>query len=250
MRIDLRGKVALVTGAGGGIGRQIALQLAEAGSDVALLGRTEGSLRESQQLIEETGVASQVLAIDVTDVEAVKTIAPLVERGVGPVDILVNNAGGARFVARMDELEERGWDKAFALNVRAPFSVARHLSSQLARDGRGSIINIGSTVGLSAHPGLSHYSTAKSAVVILTRNMASEWGSHGIRVNAVLPGLIQTDAWESFDGDELEGLREQEPLLQRWGTAEDVANATVFLASDAASYVTGASLLVDGGATA
>jgi NAD(P)-dependent dehydrogenase (short-subunit alcohol dehydrogenase family) len=249
MIIDLTGQSALITGAGGGIGRQLALDLADAGADVVLLGRHAPTLDETAQLVRAAGGRASLVVCDVTDAAQV-TAAAAAASSSGPVSILVNNAGGARFIAPMIDLQPAGWDKVFALNVRAPFLMAKALVPQMIECGGGAIVNIGSVVGEAGHEGLAHYSTAKAALVTLTKNMAREWGPHGIRANIVIPGVIETDAWDSFDASTMSSIKDLPLALARKGRPADVGPSVAFLASRLASHITGTCLVVDGGSLA
>ncbi|NKQ57226.1 SDR family oxidoreductase [Amycolatopsis sp. K13G38] len=248
----LAGCSALVTGASGDIGREIAVALAEAGADVGLVARRETALRETAETVRGLGRRAAVAVADVTDEDQVLAAVELVEKELDGIDVVVNNAGGARFLAPLLETERRGWDKTVALNLTAPYLVAKAAVPGMIRRGRGSVVNIGSLVGLRAQEGMAFYSAAKSGLLMLTRSMAKEWGPRGIRANAVVPGLIETEGWAAYEGqDAMAALKTDHVIpLGRWGRARDVAGPVVFLASEAAAYVTGAALTVDGGATA
>lgn len=247
----LDGRVALVTGASGGIGREIAIALAEAGAAVGLLARRAEALDETAEMIAATGGACAVAAADVTNAEAVREAVAVVSGRLGTIDLVVNNAGGARFAAPLLETNVRGWDSVQALNLTAPLLVAQATVPAMIERGAGSIVNIGSLVALQSQATLAHYGAAKSGLTSLTRTMAREWGGHGIRANCVIPGLVRTEAWDHYESDpEMDRLTGNEIPLGRWATPREIADPVVFLSSDAASYITGASLLVDGGSLA
>ncbi len=246
----LTGRVALITGAGKGIGASIATTFAEAGADVALTSRTADDLEAVAAAVRDHGRRALVLPGDVNDLEF---LARLVDRTVaelGGLDILVNNAGGS--VSRpflsttVDQLA-----KSFHFNVLVPFELSRLAVPHLLRRGDASILNIGSVVGELAVRGQFTHSLTKSAEGQLTRLMAAEL-SPRIRVNAVLPGAIETDAlrgWLERFGPEVREHMISQTAMRRNGLPQDIANAALFLVSDASSFVTGKLLMVDGAAS-
>lgn len=247
----LAGSVALVTGASGGIGREIAVALARAGADVGLVARGRNGLEETAVFVKEQGVRAAVAACDITDADQVHEAVAALTAELGDANLVVNNAGGARFVADLESMGIEGWDKTLNLNLRAPLVFAKAALPGLKRRGGGSVITIGSVVGDQALSGLSHYATSKSALVMLNRSMAREWGRFGIRCNLLVPGLVDSGVHEHFEDDEsMAALYRREIPLARWGRPEEIAAPVVFLASAAASYITGATLLVDGGIVA
>jgi len=250
-RFRLTGKVAIVTGAGKGIGAEIALAYADAGADVALLARTVADLEGIAKAVEERGRRALVVQTDVMDLEA---LPPAVERTVGElggVDILVNNAGGAVPAPFMDtRAEHMEW--AFHFNVSAPVELTRLVVPHMIARGGGAVLNIGSMAGAHASRGYIAYGTAKAAIAHATKLMASDLAPK-IRVNAILPGAVETWALNWFLGykeEQGEPVRDtmiERTLLQRNGEPADVAGAALFLVSEAASWVTGKLLEVDGG---
>jgi NAD(P)-dependent dehydrogenase (short-subunit alcohol dehydrogenase family) len=250
--LSLEGRIALVTGASGGIGRAIAVALAAEGADVIGMARTVEKLEATAAEVEALGRKAFVAPCDVTDGEAVVEAVRMSEQAVGPIDILVNNAGGARFMAPLLDVHERGWDKSIALNLKSPYLLAQAVGRGMVGRGRGSIVNIASYAGLRGLRSLSFYSASKAGLLMLTRAMAKEWGPAGVRVNAVAPGFVDTDAWDNYrDNPEMSSTMAKEDIpLGRWATPEEVARPVVFLASDAAAYITGETLVVDGGMTA
>jgi 7-alpha-hydroxysteroid dehydrogenase len=250
-RFRLTGKVAMVTGAGKGIGREIALAYADAGADVALLARTVSDLEEVATRIAERGRRALIVPTDVMDLAALE---PAVERTVselGGIDVLVNNAGGAVPAPFMDtRVEHLEW--AFHFNVSAPVELTRLCVPRLLERGGGAVLNIGSMAGAHASRGYIAYGTAKAAIAHATKLMASDLAPR-IRVNAILPGAVETWALNWFLGykeEQGEPVRDtmiERTLLERNGETADIAGAAVFLVSEASSWITGKLLEVDGG---
>jgi len=239
---DFTGRVAIVTGGGTGIGAATARLLAEHGADLVIASRTEAELEQVATSIRDTS-GRRCVAVR-TDVKQESDIVHLVERTMeefGQIDILVNNAGGTR-LGPLEELPTRGWDSIFELNVRGPFLCTREVGS-------GAIVNVSSGAGVTGVKGGAHYSAAKSGLQMFTRVTAAEWGQHGIRCNCVAVGLVGSEraiaAWEVAQLDH-ERIASQVPL-GRAGTPNEVAWPILFLASDAASYVSGQTFSVDGG---
>ncbi len=250
MNDSLEGHRALVTGASRGIGRDTALALAEAGAHVLLGVRSPETADPVMSEIHDAGGTSSVVRLDVSRLEEARAAIDAVARELGPIDILVNNAGGGIDAPAID-VTEADFDAVWALNVRSSFFLSQHIVRQMPSAG-GAIVNIASQAGLVALPGESSYCIAKAAVIHMTRCHAVEWGALGVRVNAVAPTFIETDGTADALGDQ--GFRadvvERIAALHRIGTPREVSAAVVFLASPAASLITGQTLAIDGGWTA
>jgi len=247
---DLTGKKAYVTGASRGIGRVIAVALAEAGADVALVARSADGLAETAEAIDAAGRKAIVIPADVTSYDAVAETASAAVDQLGEVDIVVNNAGGSNFMVPFRDLRLAGWDKLLQLNLSSAVYVCHAFAGHLLDRGRGSVINVASVAGVSGAPLMSPYGAAKAGLVSLTRTLAVEWGAAGVRVNALCPGWTATELNRTLWEDPLVGpATVAGSALQRWASAEEMAGPAVFLASDASSFMTGQLLIVDGGQT-
>ena len=248
---DLTGKTALVTGASRGIGRAIAVGLARAGADVALSARDEALLAEVRGEVEALGRRAVVLPADVTDADACAQLAADAIAGLGVLDVLVNNAGGSSYMGPFTELRFRGWEKVMRLNVDSIVHLTQAVGRHMLERRSGSVINVASVAGLKGTPELVPYGASKAAVISITKSLALEWGPSGVRVNALCPGWTRTDLNAPLWGDEaLAAQMVSTTGLKRWAEAEEMVGPTVFLASDASSFVTGQALAVDGGDTA
>lgn len=250
MSFDLTGKKALVTGASRGIGRGIAVAYAAAGADVALLARNADLLAEVAEEIEALGRRAVVATADVLDPEATRAATTQAIEALGGLDILVNNAGGNSFSIPVAQMRMSGWEKTLRLNLDSIVHITQESLPALG-DGGGSIINISSVAGLRGAPTMAHYGAAKAALISLTQSLAVETAWMGVRVNALVPGWVETDLTDFLRAsDEAERAALSRVPMQRWGRVEEIAEPAVFLASDAASFMTGQVLIVDGGLSA
>ncbi len=248
---DLTGKTAFVTGASRGIGRVIAVALAGAGADVALAARSEDGLKETAREVTARGRKAFVIPADLTGEEAVSGAVSEAISRLGHLDIVVNNAGGTNFMASFLDTRLPGWHKVIRLNLDSAVYVCHAVGSHLTERGTGSVINIASVAGLGGSPFLSSYGAAKAGLVSITKTLAVEWGSSGVRVNALCPGWTATDLNRNLWEDEQASKATIANVpMGRWARAEEMAGPAVFLASDASSYMTGQVLVVDGGQTA
>ena len=248
---SLEGKSALVTGASRGIGAAIATAFAEAGADVALAARSTSDIEQLAGKIEALGRRAIPITTDVTNPDDVRACVAKTIDGLGKIDTLVNNAGGTKFMAPLIDLRPDGWHKAIALNLDSVFMFCQEAGRHMVANGSGSVINMSSVAGVHGAPALSYYSAAKHAVVGLTKTLAIEWGDSGVRVNALCPGWVKTELNRPFWSDpETSASFVQNQPIKRWGEPEEIAAAAVWLASDAASYVTGPTIVIDGGALA
>lgn len=251
MSFDLDGKRALVTGASRGIGRAIAIAYAKAGADVAILARNAELLDGVAAEISALGRRAVVATADVLDAEATRSAVSGAIAELGGLEILVNNAGGNSFSIPVAQMRMSGWDKTMRLNLDSIMHITQESLPGLAESKNGSIINVSSVAGLRGAPTMAHYGAAKAALLSLTQTLAIETAWMGVRVNALVPGWIDTDLTDFLRAsDEAERGTLSRVPMQRWGRADEIAEPAVFLASDASSFMTGQSLIVDGGLSA
>jgi 3-oxoacyl-[acyl-carrier protein] reductase len=242
MKIDLAGRVALVTGSTRGIGREIAATLAQCGARVAVVGRDASRATDAAQTL---GGDARGYAADVTDTAQVTGLVESVERDFGSLDILVNNAGLTRDNILL-RLKDDDWDVVLAANLRAAFASTRAAARGMMKRRWGRIINIASIVGLIGNKGQSNYAASKAGLIGLTKSVAREFASRNILANVIAPGFIETDMTAAMTADARATLSAQIPL-ERLGTPKDVAGIAAFLASEHAAYITGQVFVVDGG---
>jgi gluconate 5-dehydrogenase len=248
---DLSGKTALVTGGGRGIGRHIAVGLAEAGADVVVSGRSQPHLDECADAVRRCGRRAWALAADLSKLDAISELVDRLLQETERLDILVNNAGRV-WAAPILEYPPEGWDRVFDLNVRGLFFLSQRVARHMALHGGGSIVHVSSISAFRGAPdeeqAVVAYNASKGAVVSLTIDMATKLAAQGIRVNGIAPGPFLTDMMNHLRHDP-ERMREYNRgiPLGRCGEEDDIKGAAVFLASDAARFVTGQTLAVDGG---
>ena len=242
--MNFNGKTALITGAGRGIGKTIAVKLAESGLDIAIADMNPVSddvLRE----IEEYGTKCLAFQLDVTDVESVDSVVKKIIDETGGIHILVNNAGITKDNLFM-RMKPEQWSQVIDVNLNGVFHVTKAVIRTMVKQHSGRIINISSVVGFSGNPGQVNYSSTKSGLIGFTKSLSREVGTRGITVNAVAPGFINTAMTQALNESQQQAILSQIPL-GRMGEAEDIANAVAFLASKEASYITGTVLHVNGG---
>jgi NAD(P)-dependent dehydrogenase (short-subunit alcohol dehydrogenase family) len=247
--LDLSDRVALVTGAGRGIGREAALRLAGHGAAVVALSRTGDELEQLAEEIVAGGAYCLPIVCDVTDPEQVEEALATVGEDLGTLHILVNNAGGARWLRAVEDLTPEAFLEGINLNLLAAHSTMRAAAPLLFQEpGRASVVNISSVAEASGLELMSYYSAAKFGLAGLTRAAAGEWGPRGVRVNCLGPGWTETELSSALRQDDDFFRKTLDRIsLKRWATPEEVADGIVYLASDASRYVTGTTLFVDGG---
>ena len=239
-------RVALVTGAGRGIGATIARTLAADNTDIAVVDYgEESSAAAALQAIAEAGAAVRYYRCDVSDFSAAKAVADSVAKDFGKIDILVNNAGvtADKLIMRMSEED---WDRVLSINLKGCFNMVKHVTPYMMRKRYGRIVSISSVVGLMGNAGQANYAASKAGIIGLTKTVAKEFGSRGITANAVAPGFIKTAMTDALTEEQKQAMYKMIPL-GRLGETQDIADAVKFLVSDAAAYVTGVVLKVDGG---
>jgi len=248
---SLDARTALVTGASRGIGREVARTFAAHGADVAIVARSAEPLESLAEEIRGMGRTCVVIVADVLQEDSAQRIADEALSGLGAIDILVNNAGGNSFMSPVVGMRPSGWRKTMTLNLDAIFALIQSVVPVMVEAKRGSIINVASVAGLRGAPLMSHYGAAKAALISLTQSLAVETAQSGVRVNALVPGWIDTELTDFLrQNDAAEnGVLARVPM-GRWGRAEEIAAGALFLASDASSFMTGQTLILDGGLSA
>lgn len=239
---NLKGKKVLVTGASGGIGKAIAIELSSNGADLCLTGRNKSELESLQKLI---GGNCQIIISDLSKSEGIDELANSAQEKMGQIDILINNAGITRDNLFM-RMSEEDWNEVINVNLNSIFKLTKHLIKGMIKRRYGRIINITSVIGVAGGAGQSNYSASKAGIIAMSKSLAQEVGSRSVTVNSIAPGFIETNMTAELSDD-----RKQEILnsisLGRLGKPDDIAGAVCFLASDKASYITGQTIHINGG---
>ena len=250
---SLERKIAIVTGGGVGIGRSIAVEFARAGADVVVASRKIENLEPVAAEIKQLGRRSFALAVDVRQEDAVKELVERTVKDLGRLDVMVNNAG-ASFRANPEDISPNGWNTVVGINLNGVFFGCKWAGRQMMAQGGGVIINVSSIAGVHGSSMMPHYGAAKAAVINFTRSLGMAWGRKNIRVNCIAPGPVETEGYMGV-------LTKQDPAVAkksydtvasrvgmgRWGKVEEIAYPCIFLASDASAFMTGATIIVDGG---
>jgi 3-oxoacyl-[acyl-carrier protein] reductase len=242
---QLNEKIAVVTGAGRGIGKAIALQFAREGADVVCLSRTAENAEAAAKEVRELGRKAWAFAVDVSSSEATQQAAANILKETGRVDILVNNAGVTRDDLLM-RMSDEAWDTVLDTNLKGAFTLCKAFSRPLMKQRSGCIINISSVIGLMGNAGQTNYAASKAGLIGLTKSIARELAARNVTCNAIAPGFIETDMTAELNEDQKQAILNQIPLRQL-GQPEDIAMAAVYLAGPGGKYVTGQVLTVDGG---
>ncbi len=240
------GKVAFVTGAASGIGRATAVAFATEGARVAILDRTEDALADTAEAIRQVGGEILVLACDVSDPDQVEASIGRVVETFGRLDIAFNNAGVENKAAPVHEIAIDEWDRILDINLRGTFVCMKHELAQMVRQGGGVVVNTSSGAGVRGVAGGASYTASKHAIIGLTKAAALDYAKRNIRVNAILPGNIETPMMDRFTGGDIQKAIELEPV-GRLGKPEEIADAVLWMSADLGAFVTGAAIAVDGG---
>jgi len=244
--LEFKGKVALITGASRGIGRAIAIELAKNGANIAINYNSNfKSAKETQKLVNKTGVKSEIIKADVSKEKSIKLLIKQTEKKLGPIDLLVTNAGIALLSKDPLKLDYKIWKKTMSTNVDGTLLPIKEVLPGMIKRKYGRIVCLSSIAGLGMRPNMITYGTSKAAVIALVRNLSAAVAPH-IRINSVAPGLIETDMIESLDKKTRKNMIENTPL-KRIGKPQDIANSVCYLLSDRSDYTTGQTIVTDGG---
>jgi 3-oxoacyl-[acyl-carrier protein] reductase len=249
---SLDGKTAIITGGGTGIGKSIALEFARAGADVAVCSRKMEHLEPVTKSIRDVGRRSFAMEVDVRVEDQVQAIVERAANEFGRVDIMVNNAG-ASFRSRPEAISVNGWNAVVGINLNGVFLGCKWAYRQMTKQGGGVIVNVASIAGVYGSTMMPHYGAAKAAVINLTRALGVAWARDGVRVNCIAPGPIETEGYLDVlhktdpDADKTYRSIAARVAMNRWGRVEEIAYPVIFLASDASSFMTGQTIVVDGG---
>ena len=250
---SLEGRVAIVTGGGTGIGKAIAFEFARAGADVVIASRKLGNLEPVASDIQGLGRRSFAVAMDVRNEDQVRDLVERTAEELGRLDIMVNNAG-ASFMAPLEDISLNGWNAVVGINLNGVYLGCKWAGKQMMRQGGGVIVNVASIAGIYGSVMMPHYGAAKAAVINLTRTLGSAWARHNIRVNCIAPGPVETQGYmdnlykTNPNAEEVYKAVASRVAMGRWGKVDEIAYPCIFLASEASSFMTGATIVVDGGA--
>jgi 3-oxoacyl-[acyl-carrier protein] reductase len=249
---SLEGKTAIVTGGGTGIGKSIAIEFARVGADVAICSRKLEHLEPVVKTVQSLGRRAFAEVVDVRVEEQVKGIVERTVKEFGRLDIMVNNAG-ASFRAKPEDISANGWNTVININLTGCFLGCKWAGRQMMDQGGGAIINIASIGGVYGSTMMSHYGAAKAGVIMLTRELGTAWGRKGVRVNCIAPGPVETEGYIEVlkktdpDAEKTHAAIASRVAMGRWGQVEEIAYPCIFLAADASSWMTGTTIVIDGG---
>ena len=247
LKVDLTGKIAVVTGASRGLGKEFSKYLGLCGASIACVDVNKESLDATVKEFNDSGIKAQGFICDVSSSSSVEKAVEDICKAFGTIHILINNAGVTRDNSIL-RMQESDWDLVLAINLKGTFLFSKLVSKIMLKNKWGRIVSIASVSGLIGNPGQANYSASKAGIMGFTRTIARELGSRNITVNAVAPGFINTNMTAVLP-DNIKAAMEERTALKRFGEVEDVANAVLFLVSDAAEFITGQTLTVDGGLT-
>jgi dehydrogenase/reductase SDR family protein 4 len=245
---DLKGKTVLVTGASRGIGRRIATDFAAAGADLVIVSRKQEALEALKGQLEERGGRVHAVAANMGKMEDLRNLVSKAYAAAGAIDVLVNNAATNPVFLPLVAIEERAWDKIMEVNLKGPYFLSVEVGRRMIERKSGVIVNIASTAGMRSWVGLGVYGISKAGLIQMTRQMAREWAGAGVRVNAVAPGLVATDFSKVLiETDVMRAEALKTVAMDRPAAVDEISGVVLFLASDAARYITGQTIIVDGG---